>query len=530
MVGMQRPHATAVVVALLVAAGAAATSCEPEEGPTISATLNAVAAPLNSLLVVPPSGFVVNVSFSPRDEPVDPSTLEVIAIPWDGSTPVDLTPSLSLGPTGAVGAVPTQQSLTAPNTYTLSLRIEDTAGDPGAGRFDFAVRDFPNGPPLGPFQLVWYDFEVDRDGDTQPDFPGDLAAVGLGSPADPALSAAVEEDVIDRLLDRVRQVYWQHDPNGLGADPVAIAFLESPPAFGSATRICVGGAAPGNPNLVGSILIDPGNANRASVECGNIPPTGIFPRGMLAYAGSYHFQQWFDPLMPARGGTPVGEHPLDAIILDPGFDPGSATPEELARFEDVDGAIQRYADALGTIIAHETGHALGLVEPGAPGLGLHGGASGEQFAHDLNPDGSVPSENYLMKAGPTVKFQHLAGLAGLPLPFLRPLDFAYLRDRAVVGVPVSALLPPPVVGSAAPATITASTWLNAYGSGFASPVRMRLVNESYGYELISESVLSSTHARGYVSFSQIPGGSFTLEVWNADGQLALGPAPIVVQK
>jgi hypothetical protein len=525
MQSIRRPHATALGVLALVFA---TSSCDPEQGPTISATLNAVPAPMNALLVVPPHGFVVNVSYAPTDQQVDPATLSVTAIPWDGSDPVDLTPWLTVGPTGAVGVVPSDASLTPPNTYSLSLRIKDTNGDNGSGRFDFAVRDFPNGPPLGPYQLIWYDFTVDRDGNGQPDFPVDLAAVGLGSAASPALSGVVEDDVIDRILDRVTQVYWQSDPNGLGSDPVTIAFLLTP--FAGATRICVGGIAPGSPNLIGSILIDPGNANRTSVECGTIPPTGIFPGGMLSFASNYHFQAAFDPLMPSRGGVPVGEHALDAIVLDPGFDPGSATPAELARFEAIDTAVQRYADSLGSIVAHETGHAVGLVEPGAPGLGLFGGSLGEQFAHDVNPDGSVPVENYLMKAGPTVKFQHLAGLGSYPLPFLRPIDFAYLRDRAVVGVPISVLMPPPEVASATPNPIIASTWLNAYGSGFASPPRMRLVSEAYTYELVSESLVSPAQVRGLVSFSQIPGGTYTLEVTNPDGQVATGPLPILVIK
>jgi hypothetical protein len=522
-----RPRATAAVASILFTA-VAATSCDPEQGPVISATLNAVPAPQNALLVVPPHGFVVNVAYAPVDEPLDPSSLSVSAIPWDGSEPVDLTPWLTVGPTGAVGVVPFDASLTPPNTYSLSLRIKDTGNDAGAGRFDFAVRDFPNGKPLGPYQLIWYDFTIDRDGNGQPDFPVDLAAVGLGSAASPALSGVVEDDVIARILDRVTQVYWQSDPNGLGPDPVTIAFLLTP--FAGATRICVGGAAPGSPNLIGSILIDPGNANRASDECGTLPPTGIFPYGMLSYASNYHFQAAFDPLMPSRGGVPVGEHALDAVVLDPGFDPGSATPAELARHQAIDTAVQRYADVLGSIVAHETGHAVGLVEPGAPGLGLFGGSLGEQFAHDVNPDGSVPVENYLMKAGPTVKFQHLAGLGGNPLPFLRPLDFAYLRDRAVVGVNVSALLPPPEVTSATPNPIIASAWLNAFGSGFASLPRMRLVSATYTYELISESLVSPTQVRGLVSFSQIPGGTYTLEVTNPDGQVATGPLPILVIK
>jgi hypothetical protein len=514
-------------VACVLAFGA---SCDPEQGPTVTVTLNAVPAPLNSLLIVPPSGFVVNVTAVPYDQPVVPTTLWVAAVPWDGSPLIDLTAAMTPTPTGAVGVIPPELALAPPNTYTLVARVDDTRGDAGIGRLDFAVRDFPNGPPLGAWQLVWYDFDVDRDGDTDRDFPEDLAAVGLGSPAAPALSAQVEADVIDRIAARVESAYWSQDPNGIGQDPVSVAFLLVDPGPIEKTRICVGGVAPGSPNLIGSILIDPGNANRTSVECGTLPPSGIFPRGILAWAGNYHFQHAFDPFMPSRGGVPVGEHPLDAVVLAPEFDPGTAPPAELDRWSDIEYAVQTYANALGTIVAHETGHALGLVEPGAPGIGLHGGVSGEQYAHDVNPDGSVPSENFLMKAGPTVKFQHVAGLAGNPLPYFRPLDFAYLRDRAVIDPRVTALLAPPVVTGASPTVLTGSAWITGTGSGFVAPPRMRLVSAAYTYELISETLLSSTQVRGLVSFSQVPTGTYTLTVENPDGQRAAAPVPIAIQR
>ena len=104
-------------------------------------------------------------------------------------------------------------------------------------------------------------------------------------------------------------------------------------------------------STIGSILIDPNNSNRASVECASIPPTGIFPREILAYQNQYAFQTTFDPLMPSRGGVPVGVHPLDPIVLAPGFDPGGATPGELARWRAVTNAVQVFADALGFLMA-----------------------------------------------------------------------------------------------------------------------------------------------------------------------------------
>ena len=220
----------------------------------------------------------------------------------------------------------------------------------------------------------------------------DLQAFGLGSAAAPLVSSWVLEDVKARVLDRVDEVYHDQPTNGLpGADPVAVAFSSTNPGSGDVTRVCIGGEDPSGGITIGAILTDPKNSNRNSVECATLPPTGIFPRELLILAGEAAFQAVFDPLRPATGGVPVGEHPLDATVLAPGFDPGTASPAELARYDLVQAAIQGFADMLGSIVAHETGHALGLVPAGAPGGGLYGGTSGAELNHDVTPAGVSPT-------------------------------------------------------------------------------------------------------------------------------------------
>jgi hypothetical protein len=225
----------------------------------------------------------------------------------------------------------------------------------------------------------------------------------------------------------------------------------------------------------------------------------------------------------------VGEHPLDAVVLAPGFDPATATPEELARWNAIQYAIDIYSRVMGSITGHETGHALGLVEPGPPGLGLFGGSSGANYSHDVNPDGTVPSANFLMKGGPYLKFQDLAGLAGKPLPFFRPLDFAYLRDRAVIDPLVTALLPPPVATGVGPTLVVSDTWITVTGSGFAATPSLRLVSAELEYDLLFVQLVSSSQVRGFLSFSQVVGGTYDLRITNPDGQLTTAPLPIVVQ-
>jgi hypothetical protein len=233
--------------------------------------------------------------------------------------------------------------------------------------------------------------------------------------------------------------------------------------------------------------------------------------------------------MPSQGGTPVGEHVLDPIVLDPGFDPLGGTAEELTRYDSVQTAIRVYADALGSIVAHETGHALGLVQMGPPGGGLFGGSTGAEFSHAVEPDGTEPPENYLMKAGNTFSFQELAGLNGHELPTFRPLNYAWLRDRAVLEADLTMLLPPPVATTATPEVITGDTWLVIEGQNFADTPKIKLWSFGFEYNLILESWISETQIRGLVSYSQVLPGSYLVFVTNPDGQLALPPPAIVVQ-
>jgi len=312
--------------------------------------------------------------------------------------------------------------------------------------------------------------------------------------------------------------------------PVWISIVTSEPVTSlHVTRICIGGEAQ-NPLVVGSILIDSNNQNKNSVECGTIPPTGVFVRGLLYYASDPDFQAIFDPIMGSAGGVPVGEHALDAIVLDPFFDPGSASAAELARFDAIELATQAFGDMLGSIVAHETGHALGVVEPGPPGGGIFGGPNGTaDFSHTLNPDGSVPSENFLMKAGNTFSFAELAGLNGNPLPYFRPIEHAYLRDRLVQDPSVLALQQPPVIVEFSPSVVTEPFQsVELHGQNYAPTPRMRLYNEIFSYEILSETFQSTELVTAFILKSQVPSGLYELEVTNPDGQKAAYPFPIFV--
>jgi hypothetical protein len=498
--------------------------------PTLSVTVNGIPDDMKGLLVLPPKGWVVNLTIQPGDLPLNPSLVGVFIESWYDGSSLQVPMTVAPGGTSAVGVVKTSL---ASGTWTVHAAAADVEVNFAEVDLDVAVRGFPAGaPPIGTGQILWFDFEADRDAVPGPDFAEDLEYFGLGSDADPALSALVEDAVVETVLDRVAEVYFDGNPAGLSVpDPVNVTFTADDPGPGSVTRVCVGGEDPSGGITLGSILIDPNNVQKASVECGTIPPTGIFPRELLVLAGQADFQQTFDGLRPAVGGTPVGQDPLDAVVLDAAFDPGQATPEELARYDAIQTAIQRFGDALGTIVAHESGHALGLVQPGTPGGGLFGGSSGAEFTHNVTPAGVSPAQNFLMNAGNTFSFAKLAGISGQPLAVLRPINHAYLRDRIVQDPAVKELVMGPALASVTPAQIAfgATVQLTVQGSDFRPTPALRLQKPGFTYQVLNESLGAGGALTGWVVSAQTLPGVYDLVLTNPDGQWDVLPAAVAIQ-
>jgi hypothetical protein len=232
-------------------------------------TVNAIPDDMKSLLVLPPSGWYVNVAVQPGALPVDPNSIAIWLQPWSGASvsPVAITVRSADGLT-VVAPVETPVD---PGTYTVWVGAADLDGNLGSSTLDVAVRGRPRPPPIGIGQVIWLDFASDRDATPGPDFPIDLQAFGLGSAAAPALSAQVEAAVIESVLDRLAQIYHQADPIDLSApDPVEVTFTADDPGAGDVTRICVGGEDPKGGSTIGNVAMDPQNGRRSSVECASI--------------------------------------------------------------------------------------------------------------------------------------------------------------------------------------------------------------------------------------------------------------------
>lgn len=319
------------------------------------------------------------------------------------------------------------------------LSVRATFSDGTGKRFEdshrIRVRSWFGGSPIGERQIIHFDFGVDHDADGIPDFLKDLELFGLASPGRPELARALAARIEARALQRVEQAYDdRHDPNRTGrpSDPVHVRFSSPPGPGDRITRICVGGSDPTQSRSVGHVRFDLRNQKKSSVECGDEPAAGLFPAELVTYRDSTLYQDVLGPFLRSLGGTPFGELPEDSLRMLDNQKSADRDGPHAGRRADINRAIDIFADVLGTIMAHEAAHALGLVAAGQPGVGLFGGSQDDAYAHNLDPFGNSPTKPWLMNPGRGFRFEELAGegVAG-PLRF-RPLNYAYLRDRVVV--------------------------------------------------------------------------------------------------
>jgi len=405
----------------------------------IELSVDGVPIRLSRDLLLPPHGFTVQVVFDPPLEAGSRPELVVELREERSGMTLEIQDELVHRDGYATYLVPESLGV---REGLLAVRARATFED-GTVSEDwrrFRVRAYFGGPPIGARQIVHFDFGVDRDGDGRADFERDVEALGLAAPTRPELVQAIAARVAERALARVRRAYdAADDPNrtGLDRDPVAVRFqlsaVTSMTERPYATRICVGGRDPAQPGSVGHVRFDLGNARRASDECMGEQTAGIFPAELAIYRESPLYREVVGPFDPAVGGVPFGTDAAEDVTWGEAAATASASAPRSAQLE---RAIETVGDVLGSLMAHEAAHALGLVPPGRPAFGLFGGTDGEDYAHAVEPQDAAGDEPdaapSLMTRGRRLAFEDLAGTGeGGELRF-RPLEYAYLRDRVVL--------------------------------------------------------------------------------------------------
>jgi hypothetical protein len=410
--------------------------------PAVTATLNGIHASRTSGLVVPPSGFTIDVTVT--DNGSQWPDMGSVAVQLSGAGPAPGADTLLAAATVGYGTfrvqVPAANALPA-GAWNLTVRVADLSGNIGTT----SVLPFSVAQPTGamqPFerpQVVWVRTDLDRDGNQRADFDDDMLRLGFATPGDPlGTNAWLRRVVLDGVLAKASLLYGR-GPRGepLDSGSVALRFTTRAPIGIVHMQMALGGLDPeGNrtrtygdesSGVLGRAYYDYRNGNPSERNTSNSPGLGVFPAEMWLYQTRIHLQVWpsystsfaqrFRPLCPDMGGTPAGAHALDAAVLRADFNYTTATTAQRARWQTVMDAADDWASVIGIILAHEVGHSVGLVAPGASPNGLFGDAS----LHDTYAGATevmAPSVGY--EAMTTLDYS------------FRDIDLAYLRQRVLL--------------------------------------------------------------------------------------------------
>lgn len=502
--------------------------------PWLIPSLNDIPDAMNDLLVAPPDGFQITFEFKSLGASLlDTSSFEVTSALDLGPHPAgtDLASLFQVTPTRAIWEVPLGFDL-ARTTHSLTARIRDLAGNEAEKTYAFAVRDFPFGQPFGNTQIFFLDFDTDRGNGT---FSEDLRDFGLCAASEPEIEAIVRENIISEILRRVRNAYGLEADGSPGEDPVNIVFTSSEPA-GPHNRVCVGGVSPQVSAMLGLATIDVNNLDEFTDECEGGTQFGVFPQAMeTLWGGEQAFIDAFDGVDPDLGGTPVGEHPQDATMLDPGFNPDNANLAQISRLIPVLNATRAFSQIVAVGLAHEIGHMLGLTAPGDAPAGLFGGTTGGRNDHNVTVSGATPGQNFLMNAGGSFEFEEITGTGGESVPSFRSLNWAYLHDRVALSEQVTGLYPPPVLSSVTPNPASfpqgQTTDLTFHGDDFVDPPLVDLLPVAGGPPLtvFNVTLVDAQTLTGTINRFLVLPGFYDVQVINGDGQEIVLPNGLEVQ-
>lgn len=410
--------------------------------PTVTATLNGIHSSRTSGLVVPPSGFTVDVTMADTaTQYVDPGSVRVL-LSGAGTAPgaETLLAAATIGYGSFRVQVPSTTPLAA-GSWTLAVQASDLSGNVGsAPMLSFTVAQPSNSNlPFERVQVVWVRADLDRDGNGTADFDDDLFRLGFATTGDPiGTNARMRRVLLDGILAKSSHLYGRGSRGEPLADgSVSVRFTTRQPIRIPHMQMALGGLDPegdryraygdDSTGVLGRAYYDYKNDNVAERNTANSPGLGVFPAEMWLYQTRIHQQVWpayqtafaqkFRPLCPDMGGVPAGSHALDAVVLSPAFDYATANPSQRSRWQTIMDAADDWAAVIGIILAHEVGHSLGLVAPGA----APGGLFGDSSLHD-----SYAGASEVM--APSVGYE---AMTTLDYAF-RDIDLAYLRQRLLL--------------------------------------------------------------------------------------------------
>ena len=409
--------------------------------PSVTATINGIPSARRDGLVVPPSGFTIDVNTSDSSSQwVDMGSLEVELAGGFGPDAETLLASATIGYNTLQVEVPEDMPLST-GSWTLTVWARDLSGNRGKSNvIPFAVDNWSSGSmPFERTQVVWVRTDLDRDGNGITDFRDDMLRLGFAAAGDPhGTNAWLERVLLDGVLAKANAIYrrgQRGEPIDSGS--VQLRFSTRQPIALPHMQISLGGLDPEgdrtrtygdeSTGVLGRAYYDYRNGNVAERNIATSPGLGVFPAEMFLYQTNIHNQVYpsfqtlfasrFLPICPSLGGTPAGASSVDATVLQPDFDYDNANSTERARFNTIMAAADDWAAVIGVILAHEVGHSVGLVAPGVMPNGLFGDSS----LHD-----TYASAAEVMAA--SVGYE---AMTSLDYQF-RDIDLAYLRQRILL--------------------------------------------------------------------------------------------------
>ncbi|MGE3173083.1 MAG: Ig-like domain-containing protein [Planctomycetota bacterium] len=367
--------------------------------PSVALTVNGLNAARRSGLSVPPSGFSLDVTANDGTQLADMGSVALeLTGPAAAPTPARLYRDATVGFDTLRTFVPADEPL-APGDWSVVARVADLSGNVSTSApVTFTVAQ-PNGSmvPFERTQVVWARTDLDRDGNGRADFDDDMIRLGLATAADPVgVNATARRLLLDAILSQANQLFLRGTRGEpLGPDSVAIRFTKHEPIALAHMQMALGGFDPeGSRNrafgddstgVLGRAYYDYRNGQTNDRNIATSPGLGVFASEMFLYQARVHlnvyplfqtmFAQRFLPLCPEMGGVPVGTHAVDATVLAPDFVPALATGEQFARWQVILRAIDDWSIVIGTVLAHEVGHSIGLTAPGPMPTGLFGDSS-----------------------------------------------------------------------------------------------------------------------------------------------------------